>query len=210
MSKPAEPVIYVVDDDVSIRETLASLLRSVGLRMEGFSSVAEFQAHALGEGPACLVLDVRLPAVGGLELQRRLNAENSSLPIIFITGHGDIPMSVRAIKAGAVEFLTKPFRDQELLDAIHVALAKDTARLDAENVVRSLKQRYECLTARERQVMALLATGQINKQIGAAIGATESTVKAHRGSIMRKMEAVSLVELIRMMDRLSGVGGKEE
>lgn len=206
MQKFETPIVYVVDDDAAIREALASLLLSVGLHMEGFATAAEFQARKPTHGPACLVLDVRLPRVGGLELQQRLIVENSSLPIIFITGHGDIPMSVRAIKAGAIEFLTKPFRDQDLLDAIHAALAKERVRLEEERNLKSLRQRYDTLTAREREVLALLARGQINKQIGAAIGATESTAKAHRSNIMRKMEATSVVELSRMVDRLAGRG----
>lgn len=196
------PFVYVVDDDTGIRETLSSLLRSVGLRMLGFASTAEFLAHPRADEPSCLVLDVRLPGEGGLELQRQLNAHHDPIPIIFITGHGDIQMSVRAIKAGAVEFLPKPFRDQELLDAIQAAIARDTARRQAENRIITLRARYETLSPRERQVMAMLLTGQLNKQIGAAIGASESTVKAHRMQVMRKMEASSLVELVRMADSL--------
>lgn len=202
MQNQTAPIVYVVDDDTGIRETLSSLLRSVGLRMQGFASTAEFLAHPRADEPSCLVLDVRLPGVGGLELQRQLNARHDPIPIIFITGHGDILMSVRAIKAGAVEFLPKPFRDQDLLDAIQAAISRDTARRQAEDRVTSLRARYETLSPRERQVMAMLMTGQLNKQIGAAIGASESTVKAHRMQVMRKMEASSLVELIRMADSL--------
>lgn len=196
------PIVYVVDDDTGIRETLSSLLRSVGLRMLGFASTAEFLAHPRADEPSCLVLDVRLPGEGGLELQRQLNAHQDPIPIIFITGHGDIQMSVRAIKAGAVEFLPKPFRDQDLLDAIQAAITRDTARRQAEDRITTLRTRYETLSPRERQVMAMLLTGQLNKQIGAAIGASESTVKAHRMQVMRKMAASSLVELIRMADSL--------
>jgi FixJ family two-component response regulator len=197
-----EAIVHVVDDDAAIRETLASLLRSVGLRMEGYASAAEFLAAPQADAPSCLVLDVRLPGTGGLEFQRQLNACGRSVPIIFITGHGDIPMSVRAMKAGAVEFLTKPFRDQDLLDAIQFALTRDIERRTRQQNLDTLRQRFECLSGRERQVMAILVTGQLNKQIGAAIGATESTVKAHRMQIMRKMQASSLAELIRMADRL--------
>jgi FixJ family two-component response regulator len=198
----APPIVYVVDDDTGIRETLSSLLRSVGLRMLGFASTAEFLAHARTDEPSCLVLDVRLPGVGGLEFQRQLNASGDPIPVIFITGHGDILMSVRAIKAGAVEFLPKPFRDQDLLDAIQFAIARDTARRQAQDRITALRARYETLSPRERQVMSMLLTGQLNKQIGAAIGASESTVKVHRMQVMRKMEASSLVELIRMADSL--------
>jgi FixJ family two-component response regulator len=196
------PIVYVVDDDSGIRETLSSLLRSVGLRMMGFASTAEFLAHPRIDEPSCLVLDVRLPGVGGLEFQRQLNDGHDPIPVIFITGHGDILMSVRAIKAGAVEFLPKPFRDQDLLDAIQAAITRDAARREAAGRVGTLRARYETLSPRERQVMAMLLTGQLNKQIGAAIGASESTVKAHRMQVMRKMEASSLVELIRMADSL--------
>lgn len=209
MSNAVAPIVYVVDDDTGIRETLSSLLRSVGLRMQGFASTTEFLAYPRNDEPSCMVLDVRIPGVGGLELQRQLNASRDPIPIIFITGHGDILMSVRAIKAGAVEFLPKPFRDQDLLDAIQIAIARDTARREAEGRVTVLRARYETLSLRERQVMAMLMTGQLNKQIGAAIGASESTVKAHRMHVMRKMEAASLVELIRMADRL-GVGAEIE
>ena len=202
MQNQTAPIVYVVDDDTGIRETLSSLLRSVGLRMQGFASTDEFLAHPRADEPSCLVLDVRLPGVGGLELQRQLGALHDPIPIIFITGHGDILMSVRAIKAGAVEFLPKPFRDQDLLDAIQAAISRDTARRQAEDRITCLRARYETLSPRERQVMAMLMTGQLNKQIGAAIGASESTVKAHRMQVMRKMEASSLVELIRMADSL--------
>ena len=202
MQHDATSIVYVVDDDTGIRETLCSLLRSVGLRMEGFASTGEFLACARADEPSCLVLDVRLPGAGGLELQRQLNALCDQIPIIFITGHGDIVMSVRAIKAGAVEFLPKPFRDQDLLDAIHTAIARDKARRESESRMVTLRDRYRTLSPRERQVMAMLLTGQLNKQIGAMIGASESTVKVHRMQVMRKMGASSLVELIRMADSL--------
>ena len=195
--------VFVIDDDASVREALADLLGTVGLAMTGFSSPREFLASERPEVPSCLVLDVRLPGSSGLEFQRELASAGEPIPIIFITGHGDIPMSVRAMKAGAVEFLTKPFRDQELLDAIQAAIARDEARREADLAATELRGRFDALTAREREVMALLATGQLNKQIGAAIGATESTVKAHRTQIMRKMRSGSLAELVRMADRLS-------
>lgn len=197
-----DAIVYVVDDDNAVRETLSSLLRSVGLNVRGFASTREFLDHARPDVPSCLVLDVRLPGQGGLEFQRQLTAAGDPIPVIFITGHGDIPMSVRAMKVGAFEFLTKPFRDQDLLDAIHHAIARDQERRDAEGRIGALRLRYGTLSPRERQVMGMLLTGQINKQIGAAIGARESTIKAHRMQVMRKMEASSLVELIRMADSL--------
>jgi FixJ family two-component response regulator len=202
MQTRGAPIVFVVDDDTGIRETLSSLLRSVGLTMQGFASTAEFLAHPRTGEPSCLVLDVRLPGVGGLELQRQLSAAQDPIPIIFITGHGDITMSVRAIKAGAVEFLPKPFRDQDLLDAIQAAIDRDRERWEAESQVRTLRDRYETLTPRERQVMATVLTGQLNKQISAVIGTSESTVKAHRMHVMQKMGAASVVDLIRMADML--------
>ena len=204
---PAEPapVVYVVDDDAAIRETLGSLLRSVGLAMQGFGSTGDFLRHADMNVPSCLVLDVRLPDIGGLEFQRHLKESANPIPIIFITGHGDIPMSVRAIKAGAVEFLPKPFRDQDLLDAIQLAITRDTARRRQGKRLTFLRERYETLSPRERQVMGLLLSGQPNRQIGQVIGASESTVKAHRLQVMRKMQAGSLVELVRMADDLGPI-----
>jgi len=196
------PLVYVIDDDASIREALGALLRSVGLRTEAFALPREFLAFKRSDAPCCMVLDVRLPGSSGLEFQRELTAMNANIPIIFITGHGDIPMSVRAMKAGAVEFLTKPFRDQELIDAIQHAIARDRARRSASRELEDLRSRWQTLTARERQVMSILVTGQLNKQIGATIGTTESTVKAHRTQIMRKMQANSLAELVRMADKI--------
>lgn len=196
------PIVYVIDDDDAIREALDGLLRSVGLKMIGFGSPREFLAFGRSAVPSCLVLDVRLPGSSGLEFQRELSAQGERIPIIFVTGHGDIPMSVRAMKDGAVEFLTKPFRDQDLLDAIQSALAADRIRLQSEQSIADLRRRYTSLTERERQVMAILVQGQLNKQIGAAIGTTESTVKAHRAQIMRKMQATTLADLIRMAQRL--------
>ncbi|HWD28403.1 MAG TPA: response regulator [Rhizomicrobium sp.] len=196
------PMVYVIDDDAPVRRALARLLRTVGLRMEGFELPQDFLAFERPDVPSCLVLDVRLPGSSGLEFQRELAAARIDVPIIFITGHGDIPMSVRAMKAGAFEFLTKPFRDQDLLDAVQLAVAKDATRRDGERELVALRERVATLTVRERQVMEILITGQLNKQIGAAIGTTESTVKAHRTQVMRKMKAGSLPELVRMVDKL--------
>jgi FixJ family two-component response regulator len=197
-----DAIVYVIDDDEAIREALSSLLRSVGLKMLGFASPREFLAHSRSDVPSCLVLDVRLPGASGLEFQRELATTKDRIPVIFITGHGDIPMSVRAMKAGAVEFLTKPFRDQDLIDAIQTALASDRKRLEQDRGLWDLRARFTSLTEREKQVMAILVQGQLNKQIGAAIGTTESTVKAHRAQIMRKMQATTLADLIRMAHRL--------
>ncbi|HUO87755.1 MAG TPA: response regulator transcription factor [Rhizomicrobium sp.] len=198
----AEGIVYVVDDDAPIRRALQRLLRSVGLEMQGFALPREFLDFARPDLPSCLVLDVRLPGSSGLEFQRELQSLGIHIPIIFITGHGDIPMSVRAMKAGAFEFFTKPFRDQDLLDAIQLAVAKDEERRAGEREIADLKRRLATLTARERQVMSILITGQLNKQIGAAIGTSESTVKTHRTQVMRKMQAASLAELVRMADKL--------
>jgi FixJ family two-component response regulator len=202
MSEPAGTVI-VVDDDPGVREALQSLLRSVGLTVALFGSVQEFLERDQPQGPSCLVLDVRLPGKSGLEFQDELRKANVHLPVIIVTGHGDIPMSVRAMKAGAVEFLTKPFRDQDLLDAIQLALEQDRLRRDADKAVAELRQRFESLTPREREVMDLVASGRRNKQIAGDIGVSEITVKAHRGQVMRKMRARSLADLIRMADKLS-------
>jgi FixJ family two-component response regulator len=202
MNLEAPYMVYVVDDDISIRRALQRLLRTVGLRMEGFELPGDFLAFERPDLPSCLVLDVRLPGSSGLEFQRELAQLGIDIPVIFITGHGDIPMSVRAMKAGACEFFTKPFRDQELLDAIQLAIARDKERRRIDRDVDDLRQRLATLTARERQVFSILVTGQLNKQIGAAIGTTESTVKAHRTQIMRKMQANSMPELVRMADKL--------
>lgn len=196
------PTVIVVDDDLAIRESLEGLMRSVGLRVELFGSAQEFLSAKQPNGPACLVLDVRLPGRSGLEFQNELAGANIPLPIIFITGHGDIPMSVRAMKAGAVEFLTKPFRDQDLLDAIQHALERDRNRLETERSMSGLRERYASLTPREREVMALVVTGRLNKQIAADVGASEVTVKVHRSHVMQKMHADSLANLVRMADRL--------
>ena len=205
-----EPTIIVVDDDPGIRESLHGLLRSVGLQVKALASVPEFLKEGRPEGPACLVLDVRLPGRSGLDFQRDLSAANVDVPIIFITGYGDIPMSVQAIKGGAIEFLTKPFRDQELLDAIQLGLARDRAWLEEAKAKAALRSRFETLTPREREVMALVATGRLNKQIAYDIGISEITVKVHRGQVMRKMNAASLPDLARMADKLDLTAAKSQ
>ncbi|WP_293907173.1 response regulator [Phenylobacterium sp.] len=202
----APPNVIVVDDDRGIREALEGLLRSVGLQVSLFGSVAEFLAAPLPARPRCLILDVRLPGRSGLDLQSELAGADAGLPMIFITGHGDIPMSVGAMKAGAVEFLAKPFRDQDLLDAIQVALDRDRAQLAGAAADTALRTRLETLTARERQVFALVASGRLNKQIAGEIGVAEITVKVHRGQVMKKMGARSIVDLVRMADRLDLAG----
>lgn len=202
MTTETESIVFVVDDDASVREALRSLLRSVGLAVELFSSAQEFLQRKRPDLPSCLVLDVRLPGVGGLDFQRKLAEAKIPIPIIFITGVGDIPMSVRAMKAGAVEFLTKPFRDQDLLDAIQVALERDRARRQEEAEIATLRERFELLTPREREVLSRVISGLLNKQIAAEIGTSETTVKVHRGQFMRKMGALSLPELVRMAERM--------
>ena len=198
----SQPSVVIVDDDPEIREALASLLQSVGLEVKSLASVPEFLKSRRPDGPTCLVLDVRLPGVSGLDFQRELSAANIDLPIIFITAHGDIPMSVQAMKRGALEFLTKPFRDQELLDAIQLGLARDRARLENERARAALRERFETLTPREREVMTEVLKGRLNKQIAGDIGVREVTVKAHRGQVMRKMKASSLLDLARMAEKL--------
>ena len=194
--------VIVIDDDLAIREAVGSLLRSVGQQVRVLGSVDEFLKTGRPPGPACLVLDVRLPGKSGLDFQRELRAANIQLPVIFITGHGDIPMSVQAMKGGAVEFLTKPFRDQDLLDAIQLGLSRDREWLAGEKEMTVLRARFELLTPREREVMAHVVKGRLNKQIAAEIGVSEITVKVHRGQVMRKMKAASLPELARMADKL--------
>jgi FixJ family two-component response regulator len=199
---PPQPVVFVVDDDAATRETLKSLIRSVGLQVELFSSAQDFLKSKRPDAPGCLVLDVRLPGISGLEFQRNLADRHIAIPIIFITGHGDIQMSVRAMKAGAIEFLTKPFRDQDLLDAIQIGLEKDRDRRHRDAEVAELQARFESLTPRERQVLPLVVSGRPNKQIAADIGTSEATAKVHRSQLMRKMHAESLPELVRMAEKM--------
>lgn len=198
----ATSTAIVIDDDLAIRESIGSLLRSVGLQAELLASVDQFLKTGRPAGPTCLVLDVRLPGRSGLDFQRELAAAKLRLPIIFITGHGDIPMSVAAMKGGAIEFLTKPFRDQDLLDAVQLGLARDRVWLEEEKSLAGLRARFEALTPREREVMALVAAGRLNKQIAYEIGVSEITVKVHRAQVMRKMHATSLPDLARMADKL--------
>ncbi len=198
----ADACVVVIDDDVELRASIGRLLRSVGLRTEQFASIAEFLESEPADCAICLILDVRLPGQSGLDFQRALGAAAVSLPIVFITGYGDIPMSVRAMKAGAIEFLTKPFRDQDLLDAVYIGLAKDRERRQDQSVVSALRSRFDLLTARERVILTQVAAGQLNKQIAADMGITETTVKVHRSNAMRKIKAASLAELCRMVEKL--------
>jgi RNA polymerase sigma factor (sigma-70 family) len=196
------PVVFVVDDDPSIRSSLKFLMSSVGLQVEGFDSADALLKRNLPDAPSCLVLDVRLPGLSGLDFQRQLAARNCRIPIIFITGHGDIPMSVRAMKAGAVEFLTKPFRDQDLLDAVGIALEKDRERRERKKEVSDLEERYNSLTPREQEVISMVVSGMLNKQIADQLATAENTVKVHRSRAMEKMQAQSVAELVKMIDKL--------
>jgi FixJ family two-component response regulator len=202
LASAAEPIVFVVDDDAAMRETLSSLFRSVYLRVELFGSAHEFLQSKIPDAASCLVLDIRLPGVSGLDFQLELAEADIRIPIIFMTGHGDVPMSVKAMKAGAIDFLTKPFRDQDMLDAVTRALERDQRRRDNEKVVSELRIRFDSLTSREREVMAPVVAGLMNKQIAFELGVTEITVKVHRSHMMRKMKARSLVDLVRMADLL--------
>lgn len=196
------PTVFIVDDDRLVRQSIQDLVESVGLHAELFETGQEFLKRKRGDGPCCLVLDIRLPHVSGLDFQRQLAEAGVHIPIIFITGHGDIPMTVKAMKSGAVEFLTKPFRDQDLLDAIQLALQRDRATREQQSEVDNLRKRYGSLTPRERDVMALVVSGMLNKQIASELAASEVTVKIHRGRVMEKMQAGSVAELVRMADKL--------
>jgi FixJ family two-component response regulator len=208
MKAAAVPTVFIIDDDRGMRQAVQDLVESVGLRAESFATGQEFLNKRRTSDPSCLVLDVRLPQMSGLDFQQRLTEIGMQIPIIFITAHGDIPMSVRALKSGAVEFLTKPFRDQDLLDAIQQALQRDRLVQEHEAEVRELRERYQGLTAREREVMGFVVSGLLNKQIASEIGASEATIKIHRGNLMEKMQAASLVELVRMADKLKPISTK--
>lgn len=202
MKSAPVPTVFIVDDDRGMRQSIQDLVESIGLRAESFATGGEFLKRKPTNDPSCLVLDVRLPQMSGLDFQRQLAETGMQIPIIFVTAHGDVPMSVRALKSGAVEFLTKPFRDQDLLDAIQQALQRDRAERDRQAEIHNLEERYGTLTAREQQVLALVVSGMLNKQIASEIGASEATVKVHRGNVMHKMEAGSVVDLVRMADKL--------
>jgi FixJ family two-component response regulator len=202
MKSAAVPTVFIIDDDRGMRQSMQDLVESVGLRAESFATGEEFLRRKRTNDPSCLVLDVRLPQMSGLDFQRRLAETGVQIPIIFVTAHGDVPMSVRALKSGAVEFLTKPFRDQDLLDAIQQALQRDRAVRERQAEIHDLQERYQTLTAREREVMTLVVSGMLNKQIASEIGASEATVKIHRGHVMQKMQAGSIVDLVRMADKL--------
>jgi FixJ family two-component response regulator len=198
----SQPVVFIVDDDESMRRAVSNLVRSIGLRAQTFASALEFLAAKRLDGPCCLILDVRLPGISGLDFQTELAKAKKETPIIFLTGHGDIPMSVKAMKAGAVEFLTKPFREQDLLDAVQEALTRARSAYEADKAVSELKAKFETLTAREQEVMGWVAGGLLNKQVAVEIGVTEITVKVHRANLTRKMGAKSLADLVRMADAL--------
>ena len=202
------PVVLVVDDDPSVRSSLKFLLSSVGLQVESFDSAETFLQRTPPDAPSCLVLDVRLRGLSGLDFQRELTARNIRIPIVFVTGHGDIPMSVRAMKAGAIEFLTKPYRDQDLLDAVRIALERDRARREQEKDLTDLRQRFDSLTPREQEVISKVVSGMLNKQIAGELGTAENTVKVHRSRAMEKMNAQSFADLVRMIEKLKGPAEK--